>query len=483
MPFDETKKGDPFYGDFPDLPDKGPWADLAATVQRQVRELAQLRFMPDARHRFLEQLMQRRQSADRSGDDIVAPFDFLPVDAGFDMLIVPDELLLARPHPEWEPDRDTRSLLVYLGLEIGEVDCHELRRRVLRLIPTTQMGPKQLADAAWLLRSNGFEASVSNITPTSPIIKPPPSGTPGGGAPPTGSSAGGASGVEPQAQALRRPGSDGRPGEPAVVAVIDTGIPQAPREDGWLNDVPRDGNIDPLHVFPLPNGDGYLDDAAGHGTFVAGCIQQVAPGADIRAYRAVDSDGIGSEVRVACELIRAVKQDGAQIVNLSVGCQTPDNVPPVGLKAALEIIGEWERETGREVLIVSAAGNFGDTVPCWPAAFRRVVSVAALAPDLTGAPWSTRGPWVTCSTIGQGICSTFVTGEESPQLDPQATVFGPDAWAVWSGTSFSAPQIAGALARLHQVDGYSPRQALRWLLSAGRPLPGFGQALKILPGV
>ena len=156
--------------------------------------------------------------------------------------------------------------------------------------------------------------------------------------------------------------------------------------------------------------------------FVAGCVRQVAPGADIRVYRAVDSDGIGSEVRVACEMIRAVKQDGARIVNLSLGCQTPGNVPPVALRAALEIIGEWERETGQEVLIVAAAGNFGDTAPCWPAAFRRVVSVAALTPDLAGAPWSTSGPAITCSTIGQGVYSTFVTGKESPQLDLEATV-------------------------------------------------------------
>jgi subtilisin family serine protease len=187
-------------------------------------------------------------------------------------------------------------------------------------------------------------------------------------------------------------------------------------------------------------------------------------------------------VRVACELIRAVKQGGAQIVNLSVGCQTPDNVPPVALKAALEIVGEWERETGREVLIVAAAGNFGDTLRCWPAAFPGVVSVAALTPGLAGAPWSSSGPWVRCSTIGQGIYSTFVPGREDPKLDPAATVFGPDAFAVWSGTSFAAPQIAGALARLYE-DGYPLREALQTLLAAGLPVPGYGQALKILPGI
>ena len=478
MPFDETNKGDPFYGDFPGLPDQGPWAELAVTVQRQVSELEQLRFNPDARHAFLELLTQRRQPTGHRRDDFVTQFDFLRVDAGFDMLLVSGELLLARPTREWVPAGHARGLLDDLGLDVSEVDCDELRSRVLRLTPTQPMGPQQLADAAAALRSHGLEAAVSNITPTAPVHKPPPVGTPGGAAVVDAL-------VEAQVKARvkARQQPDGGPGEPAVVAVIDTGIPMELRTDGWLNDVSRDDNIDPLDEFPLPDGDGYLDADAGHGMFVAGCVRQVAPGADIRVYRAVDSDGIGSEVRVACEMIRAVKQDGAQIVNLSLGCQTPDNVPPVALRAALEIIGEWERETGREVLIVAAAGNFGDTAPCWPAAFRRVVSVAALTPDLAGAPWSTSGPEITCSTIGQGVRSTFVTGKESPQLDPEATVFPADAWAVWSGTSFAAPQITGALARLYEVNGYPLREALRRLLAAGQPLPGFGQALRILPSI
>ncbi len=54
--------------------------------------------------------------------------------------------------------------------------------------------------------------------------------------------------------------------------------------------------------------DGYLDLDAGHGTFVTGIVQQIAPGAEVRVYRAVDSDGIGSEVAVACKMIKAVQE-------------------------------------------------------------------------------------------------------------------------------------------------------------------------------
>jgi hypothetical protein len=108
--------------------------------------------------------------------------------------------------------------------------------------------------------------------------------------------------------------------------------------------------------------------------------------------------------------------------------------------------------------------------------------VAALAAGLQPAAWSSRGFWITCSTIGQGVHSTYVEGRESPLVDQDPPDFGPDAWAVWSGTSFAAPQLAGALARLH--DSSEPlRDTLRRLLAAGRPIPDFGQSLKILPGI
>ena len=48
-------------------------------------------------------------------------------------------------------------------------------------------------------------------------------------------------------------------------------------------------------------------------------------------------------------------------------------------------------------------------------------------------------------------------------------------------TSFTAPQVAGELARLCQEEELKPREALSRLLAQGEPLPDFGQALQILP--
>ncbi|MBU4336274.1 MAG: S8/S53 family peptidase, partial [Actinobacteria bacterium] len=224
------------------------------------------------------------------------------------------------------------------------------------------------------------------------------------------------------------------------------------------------------------------DLSAGHGTFVAGLVQQVAPGADIRVYRAIGTAGTGSEIEVACQLIHAVR-DGAQVVNLSLGTPSVFDEPPLALAIAFDVVREIEMERGWETVVVAAAGNLGDDSPVWPAAFGRVVAVGALTAQLRPAGWSSRGHWVDFSTVGEGVVSTFVAGAQSPDLVPEPETFGADAWARWTGTSFTAPQVTGAIARAMTEHGLSAPDAVKALLATGRPVAGLGRALQILPGV
>jgi hypothetical protein len=504
MPFDEAHRGDPFQDDFPYWPDDEALADLRALVQSQAGELARLRQDQDDRQRYLRLLQRRRQPQQNDAsarDGVVAQFDFLPVREGFDTLVVPGELLITRQSYEGgpgpargeHPGRYAKDYLDDFTLKVSEVDCDELENRVLRLTPTRRLAPQELAEAARALRDHGYAVSVHCIVASAGVVKPPP--TPNPPPPPPPPPGGGEAVRLAEVTAGSQPAAAARPLAP-LTAVVDTGSPAGPRPDGRLGNVrpggrpdvrrDRNPNIDPLDMFPLPDGDGYLDFSGGHGTSVCGVISQIAPGADIAVYRAVDGDGLASEVTVAREMIRAVKQDGARIVNLSLGGQTQDDVPPVAIQQALEIIREWEYETGQDVIIVAAAGNYADTRPCWPAAFRQVVSVAGLAPGLLPAAWSSQGPTVDLSTVGQGVCSTFAGGTGAPEEYPEYAeppVFGPDAFVLCTGTSFTAAQVTGALARLYRSHGYEPREALRRLLDAGQPVPGYGRALKILPGV
>jgi thermitase len=261
------------------------------------------------------------------------------------------------------------------------------------------------------------------------------------------------------------------------VAVIDTGIVEQQREDLWLASVARTpSNIDKLDVLPIR--DGYLDFQAGHGTFVAGIVQRVAPEADIRVYRAADTDGFATDDDIADAMIEAWR-DGAEIMNLSLAGRTTDDQPPQALADAVARIQEG---SNRQVVIVAAAGNYGDTVPCWPAALEGVESVAGLTARLTPADWSSHGS-VRFSTVAEGIRSTFVTGAESPVFDRDPETFGADAWALWSGTSFAAPQVAGAVARASRELGRTPREAVELLDDRGMEIPGFGKAMRILEGI
>ena len=143
---------------------------------------------------------------------------------------------------------------------------------------------------------SGISASLSYITPTAPVTKGDRRAE-AGRARQRPAAFGDGSGSAGQ-------GGDHRHGHGATSSATT----------GGYRDIA--GDVDPLDRFPLRRPDGYLDLAAGHGTFVAGIVRQVAPRAEVTVYRAVDSDGVGTEVTVACEMIRAVKE-GAQIINLS----------------------------------------------------------------------------------------------------------------------------------------------------------------------
>ena len=331
--------------------------------------------------------------------------------------------------------------------------------RVLRLAGCgSDMSAQRLTDAARFIRTAGHQASVNHITPLGPVMK-------GRGGPES----------TPVTLPFPAPSAEDGAGQPVRVAVIDTGISAQERSDGWLSGLARPDNEDRLDNLPQPNG--FLDFGAGHGTFTSGIVQQVCPDAEVAVYSAVDSDGVGSEADVACEMVRAVRE-GAKILNLSLGVTTVDNQPLLAIEVALDLIAEIDPDA----LVFAAAGNDGTDVPCWPAASKRVVAVGALAPDLTPAAWSNRGFWVDCSTVAEGIVSTYVSGAESPELDPCPDSFGANAWAVWTGTSFAAPQVAAAVAHVARKDGCPPREAYRRLTADCHTLPDYGRVIALLPG-
>lgn len=449
---DGTRRGTgrtPFADDYVDPRTPEQLAADRRRVCRQVTGLGRSKAEESFRRELTAEVQHRR--GDRS--DLVQ-FDLVQDRRGRPVAVVRGELLVRSDITE---DTGVMSTLGRYGFDSRPVAA--LDDRLLRLFsPTLPSG--RLPDIARLVRREGHQVSVNYITPLGPVMK-------------------GRGGPEPTEDSRPYPPSFAETapsGATVRVAVIDTGITAAPRSDGWLQGLADADNIDLLDDLPQP-GDGFLDFGAGHGTFAAGVVAQVSPATGLDVYRAIDTDGVGSEVDVAVAMVRGV-QKGATVLNLSLGTPTLDDQPLLAIEVALDLI----EERHPEVLVVAAAGNEGNTRPVWPAASKRVVAVGGLTADLTPAPWSSSGFWVDCSTVGEGVLSTFVTGQESADLDPDPDTWGKDPWAVWSGTSFAAPQISGAVARIAAEQSLPPREALKVLLAGARQLPDFGRVVRLLPG-
>jgi hypothetical protein len=422
-------------------------------IQRQAMAIRTTRDDPAFAGRFIARVRERR-----AGRDNRTQFELIPDKHGGSTLAASAQVLI---RAEALPDVRTR-----LGAYNLTEDPAELDGRVVRL-----RGPHdssiEVAHVVSNLRRQGVPISVNYMTPMGGYVKSDASPELTAGLPP----------VRPAAEQEQEGTS------PVRVVVIDTGV-YGTRADGWLADLQTDDNLEDLDFFPPAE---TLDLAAGHGSFCAGIVQQIVPEAPIAVYKTLDSDGFAHELRVARAMVHAAREGLAAgqhvILNLSFGAETADDERPVALGVALEIIDEESRKARRETVVVAAAGNFGHDRPCFPAAFPTVTAVAALTHGLLPAEWSTRGAWVDVCTIGEGVRSTFVPGNESPSLDYDNETFPKDAWALWSGTSFAAPQVAGAIAKIALDDGLTPTEAKRRLLESAPEIPLYGKQVEILPHI
>nr|WP_246351674.1 S8 family serine peptidase [Deinobacterium chartae] len=214
-------------------------------------------------------------------------------------------------------------------------------------------------------------------------------------------------------------------GEGITVAVIDTGVD--------LTHPAFEGAIDTAQAVDLIDGDNvpqevgsYRTDAAyGHGTGVAGVILQIAPRAKILPIRALNPDGSGDATVVTEAIVYAVDH-GADIINLSLG----------SAEALESVRGALSYAASHGVIVVAAAGNTNSGQVHYPAR------------DL--AAGSLDGAGISVASVNtDGVKSDFSNYGDVEILAPGERIYSPfpEGYAAYfSGTSFSTPVIAGALA-------------------------------------
>jgi hypothetical protein len=230
--------------------------------------------------------------------------------------------------------------------------------------------------------------------------------------------------------------------------------------------------------------DGYLDPAAGHGTFIAGLITQVAPGCRVTVHRVLSTFGDGDEANIAdridvirADLLEQPEEDPTRtVLSLSFGGYAFKDAEVLAVAiAAIQTLG---------VVVVASAGNDGTCRPPLPAALPNVVSVGAIGP-YGPAAFSNYGPWVKACAPGVDLLSTFFRNYEgdTPAGDAGVDPDNFDGWALWSGTSFSAPVVAGALARTMLADpGCTAKTAVERVVEAPAlmRIPNLGTVVNVI---
>jgi subtilisin family serine protease len=232
------------------------------------------------------------------------------------------------------------------------------------------------------------------------------------------------------------------------IAVIDTGADVA---------APSLAAKHPA-AYDVRTGKAAVPDANGHGTFVASLaagsvgagLAMVGSGGDARllVVRSAGRDGTFTDVDEAAGIVYAVDH-GARVVNLSLGGPSTSAVERAAVRYA----------AGHGVLLVAAVGNEhaqGDPVE-YPAALLQPAGsngvggtgLAVAASTSTGerAAFSETGSTVSLAAPGLNVLGA-VSRLSSTRSYPRATVPGLPAglYGYGSGTSFAAPQVAGAAA-------------------------------------
>lgn len=216
-------------------------------------------------------------------------------------------------------------------------------------------------------------------------------------------------------------------GKGVRIAILDTGVVPHPAY----------GNVNNVFIVPgLEN----LADWNGHGTAAASLIlgntttvPGAAPGATLTSWRVADDAGTSDSWKIAQAIIQAADA-GNQIISISMGSYGDS----VMLRDAVLYA------QNKNALIIASSGNDGMTRSAYPAGYPDVIAAVAVDAQNNHLLFSNQSSDRALSAPGWGVTAAYPG----------------DRVTSFSGTSASAPILAGTIAAVMSAKGLNAQQAL-----------------------
>lgn len=230
------------------------------------------------------------------------------------------------------------------------------------------------------------------------------------------------------------------------VAILDTGVSE--------NHLDLSSKIMDKKDF-TGSSSGY-NDIYGHGTHVAGIVGAITnnkmgvaggcPNCILMNGKVLNDSASGAYSWVANGIVWAA-DNGAKVINMSLGGTAKSRT----LESAVNYA--WNN-----AVVVAAAGNSGNLSKIYPAAYAKVIAVAATDNQDKKALFSSYGAkWVDVAAPGVSIYSTWNDGTSSH--DPQPFCDSTGCYKYASGTSMATPMTAAVAALIWSTPTYGTSAA------------------------
>jgi thermitase len=225
-------------------------------------------------------------------------------------------------------------------------------------------------------------------------------------------------------------------------------------------------------------------DNYGHGTHIAGVIAAVGkngkgvigtcPNCKIMPLKVIDSTGAGTVTSITSGIYYAI-DNGAKVINLSLGAA---GISSQSMRSAIALA------VSRNIIVVASGGNCGGSnfaqngcsyqnEPVFPALDQNVIAVASI--DRAGArsSFSNSNDYISVTAPGSSILSTLPIGKNIDGSCGDSN-FGTanDGYGYCSGTSMSAPFVAGAAGLFKSI--YPSTSKVEFLQAVGNTAKDIG---------